>query len=297
MSALKSGVLHVAGAIFDEARLKIRRYVMDRQNSDGGYTFAQWTESSAQDTYFALQILQMLGAIPEHHERTTLFLQGLQKTDGTYDSMNVAYYCVSGLSNLGAQPRYDASDYVNSLRRPHGGFGNLEVDIETSSEFETTYLALTVLDSLGRSKPDTVSRFILGRVNPDGTFGSGSGYSTLASIHFAIASLELVGYDVRSLNRTLEWLRQCELPNGGFTSDPRDTSYLVLEDTYYGLNLMRNFVVKPRYSEATRQLVNRFQNGNGGFRRSIFMGISTFESTFHALSCLQLLSAMTQHEN
>jgi len=87
------------------------------------------------------------------------------------------------------------------------GFGILEVDAETSSEFETTYLALSVLETLVEPKPDTVNRFVLGRMNPDGTFGGGSGYSTLASVHFAIASLKLMDYDVRSLNRTLEWLR------------------------------------------------------------------------------------------
>jgi len=192
----------------NEAKVKqISTYVTNRQNEDGGYTFAQWTESSAQDTYFALQILQMLGVIPEHREETIRFLQGLQKTDGTYDSMNVAYYCVGGLSNLGAKTRYGATDFVNSLRRQHGGFGILEVDAETSSEFETTYLALSVLETLVEPKPDTVNRFVLGRMNPDGTFGGGSGYSTLASVHFAIASLKLMDYDVRSLNRTLEWLR------------------------------------------------------------------------------------------
>jgi hypothetical protein len=74
---------------------QIARYVKDRQNQDGGYTFAQWTESSAQDTYFALHILQMLGTMPEHCKETIQFLQGLQNADGSYDSINVAYCCVS----------------------------------------------------------------------------------------------------------------------------------------------------------------------------------------------------------
>ena len=269
---------------------KIARYVKDRQNQDGGYTFAQWTESSAQDTYFALAILQMLGTIPDHREETIEFLQGLQSPDGSFDSINVAYYCVSSLSSLGAIPLHSVSDFASSLRRSHGGFGNLDVDMETSSEFETTHLVLSILKLSDEVDSGPVTDFILGHMNPDGTFGSGSGYSSLASVHFAIASLALLGYNVGSLNRTVRWLQNCELSRGGFTNDPRDTSYLVLEDTYHGLNSLHHLGVRPAFPQSTAELVKRFQNGNGGFRRSIFMGLSTFESTFHALSCLELLS-------
>jgi hypothetical protein len=97
------GVRNLNSILDDEARLKIGRYVVDRQNQDGGYTFAQWTESSAQDTYLALQILQMLGVMPECRNDTIQFLQGLQKADGSYDSVKVAYYCVSGLSSFGGR--------------------------------------------------------------------------------------------------------------------------------------------------------------------------------------------------
>ncbi|HUK28546.1 MAG TPA: prenyltransferase/squalene oxidase repeat-containing protein [Candidatus Acidoferrales bacterium] len=269
---------------------RIARYVKDRQNQDGGYTFAQWTESSAQDTYFALSILEMLNITPDHRDETARFLQGLQSPDGSFDSISVAYYCVSSLSSLGAKPQHSVRSFASSLRRSHGGFGNLDVDMETSSEFQTTYLVLSILKLSDEVDSGLVVRFILGRMNPDGTFGSGSGYSSLASVHFATASLALLGYKVDSLDRTARWLRHCELPRGGFTSDPRDTSYLVLEDTYHGLNSLHYLGVRPAFPQSTAQLVKRFQNGNGGFRRSIFMGLSTFESTFHALSCLQLLS-------
>jgi hypothetical protein len=275
----------------DQVQVKqISRYVKDRQNQDGGYTFAQWTESSAEDTYFALQILKILGIIPEHREDTIQFLQGLHNADGSYDSIKAAYYCISALDILGATPNHGVSEFVNSLKRPYGGFGSLDVNIETSSELEATYLALSVLKSYDEVRPGEIIQFILGRMNSDGTFGSGCGYSTLASVHFALASLRLLGHDVRSLDRTLQWIRHCEPPNGGFTSDPRNAAYLVLDDVYYGLNVLCHFRISPQYPQASLQLVSRFQNGNGGFRRSIFLGISTFESTYFALSCLKLLS-------
>ena len=39
---------------------RIVDYVVNRQNDDGGYTFCQGAESSAQDTYYGLAILRAL---------------------------------------------------------------------------------------------------------------------------------------------------------------------------------------------------------------------------------------------
>ncbi|MBS7634556.1 hypothetical protein KEJ34_03530 [Candidatus Bathyarchaeota archaeon] len=37
------------------------------------------------------------------------------------------------------------------------------------------------------------------------------------------------------------------------------------------------------------RFVAKFQNPNGGFRRSVFLGISDFESTYQALSSIEVL--------
>lgn len=262
-------------------------YIQNRQNENGGYTFAQWTESSAEDTYFAIRILEMLKTEPQRKGDTIRFLRGLQHSDGGYDSIKVAYYCKNTLSTLRSAPRFDMRNYLYSL---HAGlaFGRSVVNIETSSELENMFLTLCLLRRMDKTGSGDIVKFILGRRNKDGSFGK-SGYSRLASVHYALASLGALGYDVQSFDRTLKWLRYCELPAGGFTTTPRDTAYLVIDELYHGLNALRCFEIDPLYSSAHLQLLNRFQNGNGGFRRSIFLGISTFESTFYALTCLGLL--------
>ena len=176
---------------------------------------------------------------------------------------------------------------MNSLNGVDG-FGTLDVNIETSSELETTFLALCLLGRVNKAGSNDLIKFILGRQNRDGSFGK-SGYSRLASTHYALASLKLIHYEVQSLNGTLKWLRYCELPSGGFTTTPRDTSYLVIDELYHGLNALRCLEKESLYSSQHLQLLSHFQNGNGGFRRSIFLGISTFESTFYALASLELL--------
>jgi len=269
----------------------IAGYITERQNDDGGYTFAQWSESSAQDTYYALEILKMLGVPPPRSQSTINFLKGLQHADGGFDSIKVAYYVTKSLSDLGATPERGFGQIFllaeGSLERL-GSF--LDLNIEASSEIETTYLALEILRMLGKSvQPNVLRSRILKLRNHDGSFGRG-GYSRLASVYYALASLKLLGYSVNSLDSTLSWIRGCENPAGGFARNPGDFhAYVILEDLYYGLKALGILGQTCLYCSQNQALIGKFQNGNGGFRRSIFLGISTFEDTFYALSSLETL--------
>ena len=268
----------------------IADYVLERQNEDGGYTFAQWSESSAQDTYFAIQILRMLDVSPVRKERTIAFLRKLQHSDGGFDSIKVAYYVTKSLKELGATLEKDCEEFILQAQSSLGRLGSIEVNIEASSEIETTHLFLETSRLLGRSvESDTLLRLILSLKNHDGSFGQ-AGYSHLASLYYALASLKVLGYDVNSLDSTLRWVRGCENPAGGFARNPNHfEAYLILDEMYYGLKALEVFGEPSLYPSQNLNLIAKFQNSNGGFRRSIFLGISTFESTFHALSCLQLL--------
>ena len=127
-------------------------YIRNRQNEDGGYTFAQWTESSAEDTYYALQILEMLKTQPLRVTDTIRFLRELQYSDGSYDSVKVAYFCNTTLSALGSTPRFDMRSYMHSHEGMLGGLGSLDVNIETSSELETTFLTLSLLRRVDKTR-------------------------------------------------------------------------------------------------------------------------------------------------
>jgi len=232
-----------------------------------------------------------LGTEPIHRNRTIDFLKRMQHDDGSYDSIKIAYYATKSLNELGSNPEKDVTKFVRSLLRPSGGFGSLDVNIEASSEIETTYIALELLTLLNSPlQSDPTIRFILGLKNPDGSFG-GRGYSRLASTYYALATLQRLGFNVSSLGDTLGWVRGCENPTGGFARSPNTHDpYLVIDDVYYGVRALEALGEVSRYSLQNLQLIGRFQNGNGGFRRSIFLGISTFEATYYALSSLQTLS-------
>jgi len=118
-------------------REAVVKYIQERQNADGGYTFCQRAESNVQDTYYAIETLRPLGAQPRNVNRTIIFMQSLQHADGSFDSVKVAYYVTTVLSRLGAGLTKSISNFVESLRSLIGKFNNQEVYVEASSEFET----------------------------------------------------------------------------------------------------------------------------------------------------------------
>jgi hypothetical protein len=100
----------------------------------------------------------------------------------------------------------------------------------------------------------------------------------------------MLEYPVNTLDSTLRWIRGCEYPSGGFARAPKDfDGYLILENTYFGLGALGILGVGVLHHSQNLEVISKFQNGNDGFRRSIFLGISTFEDTFYALSCLNML--------
>ncbi|MEM2876374.1 MAG: prenyltransferase/squalene oxidase repeat-containing protein, partial [Candidatus Bathyarchaeia archaeon] len=135
---------------------------------------------------------------------------------------------------------------------------------------------------------------ILSLENVDGSFGK-AGYSKIASTYYSLSTLSMLGYDLNRFGNTLNWIRRCEVPSGGFVGSTESSStYIVMEDIYFGLKTLEILHENCRYPNETLTVIAKFQNPNGGFRRSIFLGISDFESTYQALSCIKTI--LQQHQ-
>ena len=274
---------------------EVLRYIQKRQNEDGGYSFARGAESSAADTYYGIQVLKMLRAEPKNVTKTIDFMKRLQHEDGSFDSINVAYYVAKTLDELGAKPQKPFKHFILSLQSAHGEFGVLEADLESPSELEVTYLSIELLRLVEHNLSfEKTKDLILTRQNYHGSFGK-YGYSRLGATYHALASLSLLGFDVRTLRRTEEWVRQCEIPSGGFRTTPESfDSYFIMDDIYFGVKCLDVLGKNCRFPSQTLDLAAKFQNENGGFRRSIFLGISTFESTYHAISACSTILARSE---
>jgi hypothetical protein len=259
-------------------------YVVNRQNDDGGYAFAQGIDSNAQDTYYGLAVLSILGSPFPNLDRTIEWLQD-------FDLGNIYSYYYIGkaltLCNkpLGSQFRDYAESAVGSGRY----FGNVDVYVEVASEFESTLMFLE-LASILKISPDgeEARRWLLRYRNKDGGFGA-YGLSNINSTYHAIASLSLLKANRRDLSDTVGFVRECEQPHGGFTVVSRSvTPYM--EHTYYGVMTLGLLGESCRFPSQTMDFVLKCQRGNGGFARSD-LGISTFENTFQAVSIMQRLAS------
>lgn len=263
---------------------RIVAYVVNRQNGDGGYAFAQGLDSNAQDTYYGLAVLSILVSPFPYMDRTIEWLQ-----DFDLGNIYSYYYIGKALTlcnkTIGSQFR----DYVESAVSSGRYFGNVDVYVEVSSEFESTLMFLELASILKISPDDEEARrWLLRYRNKDGGFGA-RGHSNINSTHQAIASLSLLKANRMDLNDTVGFVRECEQPQGGFTVVTRSvTSYM--EHTYYGVMTLGLLGESCRFPSQTMDYVLKCQRGNGGFARSD-LGISTFENTFQAVSIMQRLAS------
>jgi len=261
---------------------RIEDYVVKRQNDDGGYAFAQGLDSNAQDTYYGLGILQLLKIPFPRVKKTIKWLH-----DFAPDSHYSHYYIAKTLKICGEKPQRSLKGFLLSLQSSKGELGTVNVYVEVASEFQFISM-ITELASMVDVKIDheKTIHWLLSYQNIDEGFGA-YGHSNLNSTYHAVASLLNLGYPIKSLKKTLEYVRSCEKRGGGFTVVPR-SSNPYMEHTYYGVSTVELLGEHARYPEKTAEFVLRCQNSNGGFARSD-LGLSTFEDTFYAVSILQMI--------
>jgi hypothetical protein len=254
-------------------------YVKRRQNSDGGYTFCQGTESNAQDTCYGLAILNLLGSPFPRVEKTIKWL-----LEFDLDSVYSYYYVGKALVLCGKHLDNRFREHVAALVNSNRYFGNVNVYVEVSSEFALTLMILELANLLGvKLDGGEAEKWLLEYVNEDGGFGA-HGHSNISSTYHAVASLNLLKYDVKNLRDTVAFVRECEQPRGGFTIIP-GSLICYMEFTYFGVMALDLLGESCRFKAQTTDFILRCQRANGGFARSD-PGISTFENTFQAVSML-----------
>ncbi|MBO3767749.1 MAG: prenyltransferase/squalene oxidase repeat-containing protein [Thermoproteota archaeon] len=262
---------------------RIAEYVLARRNEDGGYTSVQFVESNIHDTFLALAILKEINVEPPHVKQTINFLRSFPLLD-----LRSIYYVNKSLKIL-KEPLIDATEFITSIKNKDGGFGTLNIYLESSSEIETTYMAIDLLKMLDKTiadKEKTIG-FILSLKNPDGGFGK-SLNSNIVSTYYAVSTLDLLEYDIDKLEETKKYVTSCESEIGGFAPKPLAEPPFI-EYTYFGVMALKLFKLKPKSSAKTTSFIFNCLNSNGGFRRSSEHGISSFEYTYYAISVLKEL--------
>ena len=258
-------------------------YIISRQNVDGGYTFVEENDSNAQDTYYGLAILKLLGSPFPNVEKTVEWLR-----EFSLGSIYSYYYVGKALSLCDEDLGNRFQKYVVSTIAAKRHFGSVDVYFEVASEFRATHMVLELANLLNVDPGKDVVEWLLKYKNGDGGFGAHN-HSNVNSTYYATASLDLLDFNMESFQDTIAFLRSCEKPYGGFTVVPNSFAPY-MEHTYYGVMALDALGENCKFRQQTVGFVCRCQNANGGFARAD-LGISTFENTFQAVSVLQKLAS------
>jgi hypothetical protein len=259
-------------------------YVSSHQKADGGYTFVQRNEANAQDTYYGLAILRLLDLSFPNVGKTIEWLHRFE-----LGKIYSYYYVGKALSLYGENLDDRFKEYVTSAIASRKLFSSRDTYTEVASEFQFTQMILELANLSGVSSTrNNGAPWLLEYKNSDGGFGV-HGHSDVSLTYYAIASLDLLGFDVKSLQESAAFLRTCEKPYGGFTVVPYSLAPYV-EYTYYGVMALDALGEHCGFPSQTADFILRCQNMNGGFARTD-LGISTLENTFQAVSVMQKLTS------
>lgn len=261
------------------------RYVEKRRHEDGGYCFVSvLDDTNVNDTYYAIKIYNLLELEFPEPEKTIEFLSRSIQPQTAVVAIAMA---LEGLALLGAKDlAREKSEIVFTKYNPAEGkfavgLGGSE-EFGTATPLEATYWVTKAFDKIGvkfdSEERDAIRTFVM-------KFRNGNGYGvkqpTTTMTYQALFTLYTLGYKPPKSPH----FRNCELCGdwGGFTEVPYSLPPY-LEPTFYatrGLELQKETPTCPkRHIWFIRQL----QNPNGGFRRSLELGISNFQNTYRALA-------------
>jgi len=277
---------------------KLTHFVKCRLNSDGGYSFSYPIygvefPSSISETFYALAILSLLNEEIPSKARTIRYLLDVQRPDGMYDSVGVAFYAIKSLKLLGTLPKnlaftkqlFATLREFKIFKETFGGeFFSADYDI-TNSPFKLAYQASKTLHILGKNIEESDVSWLLPE-NKTGGFGIGR--SDIAATYHAVVALSYGGYDLSKLRNTPLFIHKCRTDDGGYASVPNSRpSYI--ETTYFAVATLKLLNVKIDDAKKHIQFITNLQNDDGGFRRSPYLGISTLCNSYFALKTLFML--------
>ena len=272
---------------------KLKRYVLSRQSDDGGFAMCNPLPSSLAETFYAVHIFKALKwEIPRKNRLVEYLETNLRK------EVYSIYYVFSSLKALDCEIPEEYCEFLlerlgdvlkRSIDMTLGDEGRdescSERGITVTYSFESPNVLREIhciaasLEICNRELPEEVGSFVE-KFRKNGGYGARE--ANLRDTFFCVSILK--PKDVRIAN----FVRQHRCPQGGFAKRPGSFPPYI-EETYYALSTFHELGYGYKDEETARYVVS-LQNPDGGFRRSIYLGISSLENTFYAVKSLEMLS-------
>jgi len=246
---------------------KIISFVLSRETAEGGFSFAQTTPRTLDDTYYALKTFEALG-YDYQSCKTRKYVRGVQVDKFTLSKT------LYRLAYLSCRLHLHAHEHLTDL---------IVLRLSTADySFDDLYF---LVSSLAYVRPV-----------PPISHAPGSrifclSVQDLRTVRHVLRQLFLMGrMDIPfGRARYVEWIRNTQNGDGGFGFYPGTTSFL--ENTYYALRALELLESEPADLEGCRRFVQGCQASNGGFGRQS-ISVPRLDSTYHAVSSLDRLDKM-----
>jgi hypothetical protein len=262
----------------------LANYLLSRRNMDGGFCFYGLNESSLNDTFYAVLILDIINRLPQD-EKTVEYIASFRMRERGFTSIYSTWVALKSLKILGESRLNGMNDLVIKLYKSHRI--HKRVYIESSSIFESSYYLADMLSMVGRHYDcgqiaDVVLKYRL----KDGNFGTIE--PTMASTFYALYIIYLAGRPMDEYKDAAKFLNACAVGSGGFSKKP-DAGLAFMDETYYAVLSLRLLGLRPALEKKTAGFISGCQNENGGFRRALASGISGFDTSYYAMEALRAL--------
>ncbi len=276
-------------------------YLLSLEDSNGGFRLKPTSaDRSLIGTYYAVQALEYLGALPTNTTATLNYVMnpttedGYGGTPGETPTLRETFDAVFAQVLMGINPTNPQGiiDFLESYRNPDGGFGL------TTSFTESTLRVLETYDLLGIAfpNPSETINYLKGLQLPNGGFVKSSSDTTayIVSTYRAIRALEILGSLPNDVSGAIAFIKGSQNGDGGFGGFLGDTSDVT--NTYRGIRALHILGSSANNEPGVLSFILGSQNPDGGFRRSLLdtalpNNISNTIFTYSAIRALEILNS------
>ncbi len=281
-------------------REKILNYLARHARPDGGYAWADQEESHLTPTYAVTGCHKLLGQLPPEPKKLAEWVRThhpLRKKKPEQDILSFVYQQVQSLVWLGDKAE-DLQPRVKAMVKPYRYLAQYEK--HSYPVFESEVTAFLGRELLGLPLTDLQPEFfayIDDRRRTDGSFANTpnakNSDGNIVTTWWGLQVLRTQGRLEEKRAETIEWLRACQLKNGGFTHQPKpelggwdDVAY-----TRAALRSLRELNATPTDAEGCLGYILALWNEDGGFGDRPGWQSNPI-ATYYALDALDCLSAM-----